>query len=170
VLLTVAGNETTRNAISHGLLALTQHPDQKKLWLSDFDAHADSAVEEIIRWSTPVIHFRRTCATADTEVGGQTIRDGEKVALWYNAANRDPAHFDEPYAFDIDRAPNEHLGFGGGGPHFCLGAHLARREIRVMFEEILTRLPDIEVSGEPDYLFSNFIHGIKRMPVSFTPS
>jgi cytochrome P450 len=170
VLLTVAGNETTRNAISHGMLALTQHPDQRKLWLDDFDAHADSAVEEIIRWSTPVIHFRRTCATADTEVGGQTIRDGQKVALWYNAANRDPANFDDPYAFDIDRAPNEHLGFGGGGPHFCLGAHLARREIRVMFEEILTRLPDIEVSGEPDYLFSNFIHGIKRMPVSFTPA
>jgi cytochrome P450 len=170
VLLVVAGNETTRNAISHGMLAFTDHPDQKKLWIEDFEGLASPAVEEIIRWSTPVIHFRRTCATADTEVGGQTIREGEKVALWYNSANRDEAVFDDPYAFDIRRDPNEHLGFGGGGPHFCLGAHLARREISVMFEELFRRLPDIEVSSEPEYLRSNFIHGIKRMRASFTPA
>jgi len=169
VLLVVAGNETTRNAISHGMLALTDNPDQKKLWLEDFEGLAPTAVEEIIRWSTPVIHFRRTCATADAEVGGQTIREGEKVALWYNSANRDEAVFDDPYAFDIRRDPNEHLGFGGGGPHFCLGAHLARREITVMFEELFRRLPDIEITSEPEYLRSNFIHGIKRMRASFSP-
>jgi cytochrome P450 len=170
VLLVVAGNETTRNAISHGMLALTDNPDQKRLWLDDFEGLAPTAVEEIIRWSTPVIHFRRTCAVADAEVGGQKIREGEKLALWYNSANRDEHVFDDPYAFDIRRDPNEHLGFGGGGPHFCLGAHLARREIKVMFEELFRRVPDIEVSGQPDYLRSNFIHGIKRMQASFTPA
>lgn len=170
VLLVVAGNETTRNAISHGMLAFTDNPDQKKLWLEDFEGLASTAVEEIIRWSTPVIHFRRTCAVADTEVGGQAIAEGEKLALWYNSANRDEAVFDDPYAFDIRREPNEHLGFGGGGPHFCLGAHLARREIKVVFEELFRRLPDIEVTGEPAYLRSNFIHGIKRMRASFTPA
>jgi cytochrome P450 len=169
VLLVVAGNETTRNAISHGMLALTQNPDQKRAWLDDFEGLASSAVEEIIRWSTPVIHFRRTCCVADTEVGGQKIREGEKLALWYNSANRDEHVFDDPYAFDLRRTPNEHLGFGGGGPHFCLGAHLARREIKVMFEELFRRVPDIEISGEPEFLRSNFINGIKRMPASFTP-
>jgi len=170
VLLVVAGNETTRNAISHGMLALTQNRDQRTIWLDDFDGVAPTAVEEIIRWSTPVIHFRRTCAVADTEVNGQQIKEGEKVALWYSAANRDPSVFDDPYAFNVRRDPNEHLGFGGGGPHFCLGAHLARREITVMFDELLQRMPDIEVSGEPAYLQSNFIHGIKRMPATFTPT
>jgi cytochrome P450 len=169
VLLVVAGNETTRNAISHGMKALTDHPDQRKLWLDDLEGVSPTAVEEIIRWSTPVVHFRRTCAAADAVVGEQPIKEGEKVVLWYSAANRDPRVFDDPYAFDVQRDPNEHLGFGGGGPHFCLGAHLARREIRVMFEELLRRLPDIEVSGEPEYLQSNFINGIKRMPASFTP-
>ena len=168
VLLVVAGNETTRNAISHGMLALTNHPDQRATWLDDFEGLAPTAVEEIIRWSTPVIHFRRTCATAETEIDGQTIKEGEKVAIWYGTANRDPRVFDDPYAFDLRRDPNEHLGFGGGGPHFCLGAHLARREIKVMFEELLTRLPDLEISGEPAYLQSNFINGIKRMPATFT--
>jgi len=169
VLLVVAGNETTRNAISHGMKALTDNPDQRKAWLHDLDAVSPSAIEEVIRWSTPVVHFRRTCATVDAEVGGQPIKEGDKVVLWYSAANRDPSVFDDPYAFDVRRDPNEHVGFGGGGPHFCLGAHLARREIRVMFEELLRRLPDVEVSGEPEYLQSNFIHGIKRMPVQFTP-
>jgi cytochrome P450 len=170
VLLVVAGNETTRNAISHGMLALTQNPDQKQVWLDDFDGVAPSAVEEIIRWSTPVIHFRRTCAVADTKIGDQLIKEGEKVALWYNSANRDESVFTDPYRFDLARDPNEHLGFGGGGPHFCLGAHLARREIGVMFAELLRRLPDIEITGEPDFLQSNFIHGIKRMKASFTPA
>jgi len=170
VLLVVAGNETTRNAISHGMKALTDFPDQRRVWLDDLDGVADTAVEEIIRWSTPVIHFRRTCAANDTEIGVQAIKEGDKVVLWYNSANRDEEVFADPYAFDVRRDPNEHLGFGGGGPHFCLGAHLARREIKVIFDELLRRLPDIEVSGEPDMLFSNFIHGIKRMPVTFTPA
>jgi cytochrome P450 len=152
------------------MLALTDNPAEKKRWLDDFDAVAPSAVEEIIRWSTPVIHFRRTCAGQDVELGGQRIEEGQKVVLWYNSANRDERIFDDPYRFDVMREPNEHLGFGGGGPHFCLGAHLARREIRVMFEELLARLPDIEVTGEPEMLRSNFIHGIKRMPVSFRPA
>jgi cytochrome P450 len=168
VLLVAAGNETTRNAISHGMKALTDYPDERRRWLADFDRVAPTAVEEIIRWATPVIHFRRTCAAQDVELGGVRIEEGQKVVLWYNAGNRDPDQFDDPYRFDVTRTPNEHVGFGGGGPHFCLGAHLARREITVMFSELLRRLPDIEVTGEPEMLISNFIHGIKRMPVEFS--
>jgi cytochrome P450 len=168
VLLVAAGNETTRNAISHGMKALTDNPDQHRLWLDDFPGIAPTAVEEIIRWATPVIHFRRTCVAQDVELGGTRIEKGQKVVLWYNSANRDEQHFDDPYRFDVRRTPNEHVGFGGGGPHFCLGAHLARREINVMFEELFRRLPDIHVTGEPEMLVSNFIHGIKRMPVEFS--
>ncbi len=168
VLLAVAGNETTRNAISHGMKALCDHPEQRRIWREDFDAVAPTAVEEIVRWATPVIHFRRT-ATRDTEIGGQAICAGEKVVLWYNSANRDEAVFDDPFRFDVRRKPNEHVGFGGPGPHYCLGAHLARREITVMFRELFRRLPDLEVSGPPDRLASFFIHGIKRMPCTFTP-
>ena len=166
LLLVVAGNETTRTAISHGMKMLTEHPDQRKLWVDDFDAVSPAAVEEIVRWSTPVINFRRT-ATRDTTVGGQDIKAGEKVVMFYNSANRDERAFDDPFRFDVLRTPNEHFGFGAGGPHFCLGANLARREIRVMFEELLRRLPDIEVTGEPDMLQSSFIHGIKRMPCAW---
>jgi cytochrome P450 len=169
LLLVVAGNETTRNAISHGMLALTQHPEQKQRWLADFEGVSPTAVEEIVRWATPVIHFRRT-ASRDAVVGDQPIAEGEKVVMFYNSANRDEAHFDDPYRFDVTRTPNEHVAFGAGGPHFCLGANLARREIKVMFEELFRRLPDIEVSGEPDMLQSAFIHGIKRMPCRFTPA
>ena len=115
-----------------------------------------------------MVHFRRT-ATRDTEVRGTPIAEGQKVVLWYNSANRDADAFPDPYRFDIARTPNEHVGFGGPGPHFCLGANLARREMRVMFREILTRLPDLEISGPPERLRSNFIHGIKRMPCRFTP-
>jgi methyl-branched lipid omega-hydroxylase len=168
ILLVVAGNETTRNAISHGMLALTQWPEERRRWQADFERYRASAVEEIVRWATPVIHFRRT-ATRDTVLGGQAIKAGDKVVMWYNSANRDAAKFADPYRFDITRDPNEHLGYGGGGPHFCLGANLARREIAVMFEELLGRLPDLEISGEPDMLLSAFIHGIKRMPCRFTP-
>ena len=168
VLLVAAGNETTRNAISHGMQALTDHPDQRRRWLDDFEGVAPTAVEEIIRWATPVIHFRRTCVARDVEISGTRIEEGQKVVLWYNSANRDERSFEDPYRFDVGRTPNEHLGFGGGGPHFCLGAHLARREIKVMFDELFRRLPDIEVSGEPELLRSNFIHGIKRMPVAFS--
>ena len=167
LLLVVAGNETTRTAISHGLLALTQHPDQRRVWLDDFDAVSPTAVEEIVRWATPVIHFRRT-AVADTVVGNQEIKAGEKVVMFYNSANRDERAFPNPFRFDVTRTPNEHVGFGAGGPHFCLGANLARREIKMMFEELFRRLPDIEVSGEPAMLQSSFIHGIKRMPCTFT--
>ena len=166
LLLVVAGNETTRNAISHGMRALTEHPDQRKLWTADFDGVSPTAVEEIVRWATPVIHFRRT-ATRDAVVGGQEIKAGEKVVMFYNSANRDERAFADPFRFDVPRTPNEHFGFGAGGPHFCLGANLARREIRVMFEELFRRLPDIEITGEPDMLQSNFIHGIKRMPCAW---
>jgi cytochrome P450 len=168
ILLVVAGNETTRNAISHGMKALTDFPAERQRWMADFEGMAPTAVEEIVRWATPVIHFRRT-ATRDVEIGGQTIRQGEKVVLWYNSANRDERAFSDPYRFDVGRTPNDHVGFGGGGAHFCLGANLARREIKTMFEELFRTLPDIHVVGEPDLLFSAFIHGIKRMRVEWTP-
>ena len=168
VLLVVAGNETTRNAISHGMKGLCDYPDQRRAWAADFDGMADTAVEEIVRWASPVIHMRRTC-TRDTELGGQALAEGEKVVLWYASANRDEAVFTDPYRFDLMRRPNEHVGFGGPGPHYCLGANLARREIRVMFREIFERLPDLEITGPPDRLRSNFINGIKRMPCAFTP-
>ena len=169
LLLVVAGNETTRNAISHGMKALTDHPDQRAIWAADFDGVSATAVEEIVRWATPVIHFRRT-ATRDMVVGGQEIKEGEKVVMFYNSANRDERAFPDPYSFDVLRTPNEHVGFGAGGPHFCLGANLARREIKVMFEELFRRLPDIRITGEPAMLQSNFIHGIKRMPCAWTPT
>jgi cytochrome P450 len=167
ILLVVAGNETTRNAISHGLKALTDYPEQRERWWADFDGHAKTAVEEIVRWATPVIHFRRT-ATADTELSGQKIAAGDKVVLWYNSANRDERVFEDPYRFDITRPlqPTQ-VGFGAGGPHFCLGANLARREITVMFEEIYRRVPDLRVTGEPAYLQSFFINGIKRLPCAW---
>jgi cytochrome P450 len=164
ILLAVAGNETTRNAISHGMLQLTEHPDQKAAWYADFDAKAKGAVEEIVRWASPVIHFRRT-ATRDTEIRGVKIKAGEKVVMWYNSGNRDEEIYENPHQFNIARslAPAQ-VGFGAGGPHFCLGANLARREIAVMFDEIRRRLPNLVVTGEPAYLQSNFINGIKRMP------
>jgi methyl-branched lipid omega-hydroxylase len=167
VLLVVAGNETTRNAISHGMKALCDHPEQRALWQKDFERVAPTAVEEIVRWATPVIHFRRT-ATRDTEIRGHKIRAGEKVVLWYNSANRDEDVFRDPFRFDVLRQPNEHVGFGGPGPHFCLGAHLARREITVMFRELFQRVPDLEVVEEPQRLYSFFIHGLKHMRCRFT--
>jgi cytochrome P450 len=167
VLLVLAGNETTRHAISHGMKALQDHPEQRRTWAKDFEAIAPTAVEEIVRWATPVIHFRRT-ATRDSEVGGQRIREAEKVVMWYNSGNRDEAVFEDPYRFDVLRSPNEHVGFGGPGPHFCLGAHLARREMTVMFREIFRRLPDLEITGEPVYLASLFFNGIKHMSCELT--
>ena len=168
VLMVAAGNETTRNAISHGMKALCDHPDQRERWAADFEGLAPTAVEEIVRWASPVIHFRRT-VTQDTVLGGQPLRAGEKIVLWYNSANRDEAVFDEPFRFEVAREPNEHVGFGGPGAHHCLGANLARREITVVFRELLRRLPDLEIIGAPAMLQSNFIHGIKRMPCAFTP-
>jgi cytochrome P450 len=169
VLLVVAGNETTRNAIAHGLWALTEHPDQRDRWLADIDGLAPTAVEEIVRWASPVIHFRRTVTRDGARLAGREFSEGEKVVLWYWSGNRDEAVFDEPERFDLGRTPNDHIGFGGPGPHFCLGAHLARREIGVMFRELLRRLPDIRAAGEPQRLRSGFINGIKHLPAEWTP-
>ncbi|MGE0599385.1 MAG: cytochrome P450 [Dehalococcoidia bacterium] len=165
-LLILAGNETTRNAISGGLQALCQNPDQKAKLLNDMSL-IDSAVEEICRWTSPLHHMSRY-VTQDVEVGGKQIKAGERVLMWYLSANRDEAMFKDPYKFDIERTPNEHLAFGIG-EHFCLGAGFARKELKVMFEELFRRLPDIELAGEPERLRSNFINGIKHMPVKFTP-
>jgi methyl-branched lipid omega-hydroxylase len=169
VLLVVAGNETTRNAIAHGLWALTEHPDERDRWLGDIDGLAPTAVEEIVRWASPVIHFRRTVTRDGARLAGREFSEGDKVVLWYWSGNRDEAVFDEPERFDLGRTPNDHIGFGGPGPHFCLGAHLARREIGVMFRELLRRLPDIRAAGEPQRLRSGFINGIKHMPAEWTP-
>ena len=165
VLLAVAGNETTRNAITWGLHLLTEHPEQRRIWLDDLDGVTPTAVEEIVRWASPVIFMRRTLAV-DAALGGQAMRAGDKVAMFYWAANRDPAHFADPDAFDVRRRPNHHVGFGGPGPHFCLGAHLARREMTVMFRELLTRAPDVHATAPPRRLQSMFINGIKEMPVA----
>ena len=168
ILLVAAGNETTRNAISHGMKLLTDHPDQRKIWQDDFDGVQATAIDEIVRMASPVIHFRRT-ATQDTEIGGQPIKEGEKVVMWYCSANRDEEKFKDPFTFDVLRPATDQVGFGAGGPHFCLGANLARREMQAMFRELFTRLPDIEITGPPEMLQSSFIHGIKRMPCAFTP-
>lgn len=164
ILLVVAGNETTRNAISHGVLALSRHPEQRELWWSDFDAIAPTAVEEIVRWASPVVYMRRTL-TADVELSGVTMKAGDKATLWYASANRDESRFADPWTFDVRRNPNPHFGYGGGGAHFCLGANLARREIAVVFEELHRQVPDLTASDKPDRLWSPFIHGIKRLPV-----
>ncbi|WP_037069119.1 cytochrome P450 [Pseudonocardia acaciae] len=168
ILLVVAGNETTRNAISWGIELLTKHPEQRAAWLADLDGVTPTAVEEIVRWASPVIFMRRTLAEPAV-LNGQRLEPDDKVLMFYWAANRDPAHFDHPERFDVRRSPNPHIGFGGPGPHFCLGAHLARREITVMFRELLTRIPDIHATAEPTRLKSAFINGIKRLPVAFTP-
>jgi cytochrome P450 len=166
ILLVVAGNETTRNAISHALFLLTEHPDQRDLLLADFEGRIGPAVDEIVRYVSPVIWMRRTL-TGDTVMNGHAYRENDKVLLFYQAANRDEAVFDDPDRFDITRSPNPHVGFGSAGPHFCLGAHLARREISAILRELLTRVPDIRAAGEPDYLLSSFINGIKHLPCEF---
>jgi cholest-4-en-3-one 26-monooxygenase len=169
LLLAVAGNETTRNAISQGMLAFIEHPDQYERLVRD-PSLIDSAVEEILRWSTPVMHFRRT-AMADIEMRGETINAGDDVVMWHMSANRDEDVFDDAYAFDIGREHNPHtmhVAFGGGGPHFCLGANLARAEIKVMFRELFSRVPDMELAGPARRLRSNFINGLKDMPVKFS--
>ncbi len=169
LLLCVAGNETTRNSITRGMHAFFEFPGQWEKFRSDPDRYCNTAVEEIVRWATPVIHFRRQ-AIQDYVLGGVPIKSGDKVVMWHMAANRDPRAFDDPWSFDIERSPNDHVGYGGGGPHFCLGANLARMEIRLMFSAIAKRLPDIRLAGDVDYLRSNFIGGVKRMPVEFTPT
>ncbi len=169
ILLVVAGNETTRNAIAHGVAALHDHPEQRQIWADDLDGVTPTAVEEVVRWATPVTHFRRTVTQDGVRLGERELSEGDKVVLWYRSANRDEAVFDDPFRFDVRRDPNDHVGFGGPGPHFCLGAHLARREVSVMMRELLARLPDLELVGPPDRLRSNFINGIKHLPVTFTP-
>ena len=163
LLLAVAGNETTRHSISHGLLALIENPDQLERLRRD-PALAQSAADEILRWATPVHHFRRT-ATRDVELRGKTIREDDKLATWYVSGNFDEAVFEDPLRFDVGRSPNPHLTFGPGGPHFCTGAHLARLEVQVVFEEIVRRVASFEPSGPVERLQSNFFNGIKRMPV-----
>ncbi|HUZ51588.1 MAG TPA: cytochrome P450 [Streptosporangiaceae bacterium] len=163
ILLVVAGNETTRTALSHALVLLTDHRDQRDLLLADFDSRIAGAVEEIVRYVSPVIWMRRS-VTRDVVVNGHQFREGDKCALIYWSANRDESVFDDPLRFDITRSPNPHVGFGGAGPHFCLGAHLARREITVMLRELLLRVPDIRAAAEPDRLLSSFINGIKHLP------
>jgi len=167
ILLVVAGNETTRTAISHGLMLLTDHPGQRALLLEDFEARIPGAVEEIVRVASPVMYMRRTL-TQDYTMNGQDYRAGDKVGLFYWSANRDEAVFTEPARFDITRSPNPHVGFGAAGPHFCLGAHLARREITVALRELLGRVPDIHAAGPPDQLLSSFINGIKHLDCDFT--
>lgn len=165
VLLAVAGNDTTRQTTSHALKALTDFPEQRAWLLQDFDKRIGMAVEEFIRFATPVMTFRRTAAT-DNELGGQTIRAGEKVVMFYASGNRDDTVFDSPDRFDLSRDPNPHVGFGGGGQHYCLGTHVARAQLRAIFGELLRQLPDIK-AGEPKYLAGNFIHGIRSMPCTF---
>jgi cholest-4-en-3-one 26-monooxygenase len=168
LLLAVAGNETTRNLISGGMLALMEHPDQRDRLVADLDRLLPTAVDEMLRYVSPVQYFRRT-AIVDTELRGVPIQAGQKVTMWYGAANRDEDVFPDPQQFDVGRTPNEHLAFGGRGPHYCLGASLAKLEIKVMFEEILRRLPDMRLAGEPQRLRSILISGIKHLPVTFTP-
>ena len=167
LLLINAGGDTTRNLVGGGMQVLFEHPDERTRLQSDVDGLLDTAVEELLRWVSPVVHMRRT-ATVDTKIGEQKIAAGDKVVLFYGAANRDAAMFDEPERFDVGRTPNEHVAFGGGGPHFCLGAPLARIEIRAMLGEILRRLPDIEPAGEATWLASNFICGPQHLPVRFS--
>jgi cholest-4-en-3-one 26-monooxygenase len=164
LLLAVAGNETTRNLMAHGMLALLENPDQYKELVAD-PLLVPSAAEEMLRWGSPVMHFRRTL-TKDTEINGFPVKEGDKVVIWYISANRDESVFTDPFRFDIHRNPNPHVAFGGGGPHFCLGANLARLEIKVMFDEIVRRLPGLQLAGPVERLRSNFINGIKHLPVT----
>ncbi|HLT16151.1 MAG TPA: cytochrome P450 [Acidimicrobiales bacterium] len=169
LLLLTAGNETTRTALTHGLLALCEHPEQMDAWRADVDGLAPTAIEEILRWASPVMHFRRT-ATRDVVLRGQEIAAGDKVVLWYVSANRDERAFERPDVFELRRTPNPHVAFGGGGAHFCLGASLARLELRVMFSLLFERFAELEVVGAPVRLHSPFVNGIKRLPVQFTPA
>ena len=163
ILLAVAGNETTRNAISHGMLAFLDHPGQWELFLAERPA---ATADEIVRWATPVTAFQRT-ALADTTLGGQQIKAGQRVGLFYRSANFDEEVFDHPERFDIRRSPNPHLGFGGNGTHFCLGASLARLEIELIFNAIADVMPRIALAGDPVRLRSGWLNGIKRLPVRY---
>lgn len=165
-LLMVAGVETTRNAIAHGLDLLTRHPEQRALLMGDFDTYEDGAVEEIVRHSTPIIQFRRT-VTKDHRMNGHDFRQGDKVVLFYASANRDETVFPAPDAFDITRTPNPHVGYGGGGPHYCLGTYLAKQEMKALFRELLTRVPDLRTTDAPVLVPSNFDNRVRSMPCAY---
>jgi cytochrome P450 len=165
VLLSVAGNDTTRQTASHAMKGLTDFPGERTWLVAAFEDRIGTAVEEFIRWATPVMTFRRTAAT-DFELGGQSIRAGEKVVMFYSSGNWDTEAFDHPERLDLSRNPNPHLGFGGGGVHFCLGAHVARAQLRAIFGELLRQLPDIQ-AGDPAYVPGNFVHAIRSMPCTF---
>jgi cytochrome P450 len=167
-LLIIAGNDTTRQSISHGMKALSDFPEQRAWLMEDLDGRLPMAVEEIIRWATPIMTFRRTAAH-DTELGGHRVTEGDKVILFYSSANMDTAVFDHPEQLNLSRSPNKHVAFGGGGIHHCLGAQLARRQINATFRELLTRLPDIHTVGEPELGNGNFFHTVMSMTAEFTP-
>jgi len=164
ILLSVAGHETTRTGISHAITLLGQNPDQRAIWQADVEGVTGTAVEEVVRIASPVIWMRRTL-TRDAELSGTPLKEGDKVLLYYGSANRDEAVFDDPDRFDVLRDPNPHVGFGGPGPHFCLGAHLARREIALLVGELFRQIPDWQLAGEPEQLRSSFVNGIKHLPV-----
>jgi cholest-4-en-3-one 26-monooxygenase len=169
MFLSAAGNETTRNAATHGLMGFLQFPEQWDKLVQDPDGLVEGAIEEVLRWASPVMQLRRN-VTVDTELRGQPLKAGDKVSTWYVSANRDEEVFDDPFRFDIERHPNEHLAFGGGGPHFCLGASLARMELRVLFEELARRVPVLRSLGPPAPLRSNVVAGIKHLPVDLSAS
>ena len=166
LLLVVAGNETTRHTITHSMLALIEHPDQLAR-LKDDPSLIPAAVEEFLRWASPIYHFRRT-ATRDVELGGKSVKEGDKVVMWFASGNRDEDVFGNPYDFDVTRQNNDHITFGKGSPHLCLGNLLARTEIRIMFEELIPRLADIRLTGDIPRVRSNLVNGIKRLPVEVT--
>jgi len=168
-LLTVAGNDTTRQSLSHAMQALTDHPEQRAWLMADFDGRIGTGIEEMVRWATPIMTFRRTAAR-DCELNGAQITTGDKVVLFYASANFDPEVFDHPERFDLSRHPNPHVSFGGGGIHHCLGGQLARQQIRAIWRELITRLPDIEVCGQMSRTTSTFFHGVNHLPVRFTPA
>ncbi len=166
--LAAAGSETSRNGIAHGVWLLDQHPDQRAAMLADPETVYPTAVEEIVRYASPVMHMRRNVAHA-TELAGQQLAEGDRVVIWYRSANHDEIVFDDPERFDVTRDPNDHLGYGAGGPHFCLGAHLARLEIRIALEELYRRFPGLQVTGEPERVAMRQINGMKRLPVAWSP-
>ena len=168
LLLVDAGGDTTRNLVAGGMQALFDHPAERERLQADVDGVLPGAIEEMLRWVSPVVYMRRT-TTRDTVIGDREIGAGEKVVMYYGAANRDPEVFDDPDRFDVARRPNDHVAFGGGGPHFCLGAHVARIEIEALLRRLVTALPDIEPAGPVEWLQSNFVSGPRHMPVRFTP-
>jgi cytochrome P450 len=168
LLLVDAGGDTTRNLVATGMLALLEHPDQLERVRDDLDGRLKTAIEELLRWVSPVVYMRRT-AREPCVLGGKEIKVGDKVVMYYGSANRDPRAFTDPEVLDVTRRPNEHVAFGGGGPHFCLGAHLGRSEIQAMLRQILTRLEGLRVAEKPEWLRSNFISGVKHLPVEFRP-